>query len=89
MNGFVSFTTCLSTRVMCSYSNLFFLYCMQYANPYDAPMLSDWIMDAQTEYGATGTFGSQAHSPEVVNSTSLRHVCIRPSHLSNVVLEFK
>lgn len=46
----------------------------QYANLYETPMCSDWIMDAQTEYGATETYGSHAHSPEVVNSTSLRQV---------------
>ena len=54
---------------------------MQYANTYDTPMLSDWIMDAETEIGGTGTYGSQAHSPEVVNSTSLRHVIFALSHI--------
>ncbi|KAG0597427.1 hypothetical protein M758_UG337400 [Ceratodon purpureus] len=45
---------------------------VKYANPYETPMCSDWVMDATTEYMATETYGSHAHSPEVVNSTSLR-----------------
>ncbi|KAG0596808.1 hypothetical protein M758_UG286100 [Ceratodon purpureus] len=45
---------------------------VKYANMYDTPMCSDWVMDAQTEFGATETYRSHAHSPEVVNSTSLR-----------------
>ena len=47
----------------------------QFANAYDTPMCSDWVMEAPTEYEATETFASQAHSPEVVNSTSLQQVC--------------
>ncbi|KAG0595406.1 hypothetical protein M758_UG163800 [Ceratodon purpureus] len=45
---------------------------VKFANPYDTPMCSDWIMEAPTEYEATETLASQAHSPEVVNSTSLQ-----------------
>ena len=46
-----------------------------YANPYGTPMCSVWVMDAPTEYGATVTYGSHAHSPKVVNSISMPQVC--------------
>ncbi|KAG0579156.1 hypothetical protein KC19_4G077300 [Ceratodon purpureus] len=38
---------------------------VKFANAYDTPMCSDWVMEAPTEYEATETFASQAHSPEV------------------------
>ncbi|KAG0575123.1 hypothetical protein KC19_VG320000 [Ceratodon purpureus] len=53
---------------------------VKYANRYDTPMCSDWILDAETEYGVTETYGSHAHSPEVVNSTSLRQGTTSQNH---------